>query len=133
MTGGFQCLQIENHDFPRAAVRDVSAAKIVERNNSVAPFQTGNGAHHGAAVGVEHFDLCAMRKVNLPRGSIERNIVKILEVTRCRTEGDLLQQVVTRRSGPENVRAGHQGAQTKNNKKNTRTFHGNLLYGSFTK
>jgi hypothetical protein len=60
-------LQVEYNHFPLASVGDESAAELVGDGDSVVLFQTGNVADEGAMIGVDDFNLGAMRQVDAAR------------------------------------------------------------------
>ncbi len=71
-------LQVENDDFALAPVRDESAAKLRRHRDSVVLFQAGDVADQGAAIGVDYFNLRAVRQVNTTGRRVYGNVVKIL-------------------------------------------------------
>src|ERR1700730_7967014 len=56
-----QGLKIEHLHTGSIAISDKSFPKLRKHDDTMALFQAGNGAHYGEVIGVEHFDLGAMR------------------------------------------------------------------------
>src|SRR2546426_4728242 len=123
LTKGFESLQIEDHDLTRFTVCDESTTEIVDDNDTVAALQIGNGANNRAFIGVDHFDLTAVREINAASRVIECDVVKILLPARSGTEWDLLKKVIARGRARKNVGTEEQQVQTK---KNMRSFHASL-------
>src|SRR5439155_8316248 len=62
LTENFESLQIKDDDLTGITVRDEPAAEIIEGNDAVATLQIGNGANDSGLVGIDYFDLTAMRE-----------------------------------------------------------------------
>src|SRR5436305_8005606 len=61
------------------------------------PLETGDRTQYSVAIGIQHLDFGAVRKVDAPRGWVNRNVIEVLAATLSRTKGDFLQQVITAR------------------------------------
>src|SRR5579864_3661822 len=95
-----QRLQIKHDRRAQVSVADESFAELRYEGYSVVPLKaTGDGAHHGAAVGVDHYDFSAVREVDAACAGIDRDVVEILAATFRGPERNFLQQVVAARRG----------------------------------
>src|SRR5438876_4201968 len=92
----FEGLGIEDDHFSLSAVADEAAAKLAGQCYPVVLFQAGDIADQGARIGVDNFNLGAMRQVDAPCRRVDRDIIEILPcTTRCCTKGVFLEQVIT--------------------------------------